>query len=123
MKPVLYKHMEFAESSFEDEQGTWTAPYLYEKVAELGLRPEVVRLRHLDLSAMPWTGVNSIDSIAYHAQRAMSVDLGIPIILRLDGYIMDGWHRVLRALKEGVPTIKAYRLDDYIAPDKPREAK
>lgn len=33
-----------------------------------------------------------------HYTRASNVNLETPIILRPDGYVMDGWHRIIKAL-------------------------
>ena len=45
------------------------------------------------------------------------VETDYPIILGPDGRVMDGMHRVARALLEGRPTIKAVRLPTLPAPD------
>lgn len=44
-------------------------------------------------------------------------DLAYPIIISHEGRIMDGMHRVVRALIEGQTTIKAVKFDKEIAPD------
>lgn len=40
-----------------------------------------------------------------------------PIILGFDGRVMDGMHRVARALLEGRTTIKAVQFEDHPEPD------
>ncbi len=52
-----------------------------------------------------------------HAQLIRAADLRYPIILCPEGRIMDGMHRVLRALDDGRDTIPAYRLITMPAPD------
>ena len=54
-----------------------------------------------------WTPVGSAYGIAHHVRRALDVNTEYPIILCQQGFIMDGWHRVLRALIDGKTTIKA----------------
>ena len=39
----------FKDSRFSCSTGVWTAEYLYNKASELGLKPEKIKLRHLDL--------------------------------------------------------------------------
>jgi len=123
MKSVLeiYKaeNFSFKDSGFSDGQDRWSSPYLYEKVKESGLVPERVCIRHLDLSRMPWQSgnVKSLDTFLYHMVRVQDSDYTIPIILGWDGYIMDGWHRLIKAILEGRKTIEAYRLEGYIEPD------
>ena len=49
-------------------------------------------------------------SIAEHVKRVNETSLDHPILLDPDGFIMDGWHRVVKALVEGRETIKAVRF-------------
>jgi hypothetical protein len=46
-----------------------------------------------------------------HMQAVLIADLEAPIILDEDGELMDGRHRIMRALHEGKTTIKAVRFD------------
>jgi len=57
-----------------------------------------------------WTPVGSAYGMAYHMRRALDVNTNYPVILDEEGFIMDGWYRVLRALIDGKPTIKAVRF-------------
>ena len=50
-------------------------------------------------------------AIAEHVKRVRETDLEHPVILDPDGFIMDGWHRVCKALVEGRETIKAVRFE------------
>lgn len=49
-------------------------------------------------------------SIAEHIKRVNETSLEYPILLDPDGFIMDGWHRVVKALVEGQESIKAIRF-------------
>ncbi len=55
--------------------------------------------------------------VAEHARLIREVDLTFPIILAPDGRVMDGMHRVARALLDGVSTLPAVRLDVLPRPD------
>jgi len=57
--------------------------------------------------------------IAQHAKLINDTDLSYPIIMSSDGRVMDGMHRVCKALIEGRDTILAVRFDmdpkhDYV---------
>jgi hypothetical protein len=55
--------------------------------------------------------------IAIHAKLINEADLSYPIILSQDGGIMDGAHRVCKALIEKRDTIKAVQFDKNPKPD------
>ena len=55
--------------------------------------------------------------IIEHVQLIQEVDISYPIILGPGGRVMDGMHRVARAMLDGRSTISAVRLDDLPAPD------
>lgn len=56
-------------------------------------------------------------SIADHMRLVQSADLSYPIIVCPEGKVMDGMHRVLKALLDGHHFIRAYRLAAMPAPD------
>lgn len=55
--------------------------------------------------------------VALHAKLMNETDLRHPIILSQDGRVMDGMHRVCRALIEGNDTIRVVRFDVDPEPD------
>jgi hypothetical protein len=57
----------------------------------------------------------SIREMVMHMKAVLAADLSYPIILDEDGEILDGRHRIMKALLEGRSTIKAVRFD--INPD------
>ena len=56
-------------------------------------------------------------AILGHVVQAMDTDLSYPILLCSDGRIMDGMHRVLKALHQGHSHIKARKLLHTPPPD------
>lgn len=52
-----------------------------------------------------------------HARLMRECDLGFPVILSSDGRVMDGMHRVCKALLEGVPEVEAVRFVRDPEPD------
>jgi len=112
---------DFKGSAFKDAEGDeWPAPYLYKQAKKLKLEPEKVCLRHISMCNLPWSdgSVSSIDNFIYHSVRVQNADTSIPIIISWDGFIMDGWHRLVKAVLEGKKTIEAYRFETYIEPEK-----
>jgi len=59
----------------------------------------------------------TLREVAQHAARIESADLDYPIILNADGSLMDGGHRVCRALLLGQDRIRAVRFERMPPPD------
>ncbi|MCP4256861.1 MAG: hypothetical protein GY774_04940 [Planctomycetes bacterium] len=53
----------------------------------------------------------SLRGMIMHMNAVSSADLQHPIILDEDGELMDGRHRIMKALSEGLEEIKAVRFD------------
>lgn len=58
----------------------------------------------------------SLRQMVMHMRQVLSADMTCPIILDEDGDLMDGRHRVMRALLEGHATIKAVRFEENPIP-------
>ena len=56
-------------------------------------------------------------NVALHAKLMNATDLKHPIILSQDGGVMDGMHRVCKALNLGKTTISAVRFEQDPEPD------
>lgn len=59
----------------------------------------------------------TVRRIIDHVRLIQEVDLSYPIILGSDGRVMDGMHRIARAILDGHSTIKAVRFIDEPEPD------
>src|SRR5690348_1404155 len=59
----------------------------------------------------------TVRSVVEHAQLIQAVDLSFPVILAADGRVMDGMHRIAKALLLGLPTIDAIRFPVTPSPD------
>jgi hypothetical protein len=59
----------------------------------------------------------TVRKVVEHARLIGEVDLGHPILLDVDGRVMDGMHRVARALLEERATVRAVRFVVHPAPD------
>jgi hypothetical protein len=65
----------------------------------------------------PKTDVPTVRSIFEHIQLAMAADLSFPVILSSNGRVMDGMHRVIKALMDGQETINAVQFEIDPQPD------
>ena len=52
----------------------------------------------------------TVRRVVEHMRLTMEVDMSYPIILAANGRVMDGMHRVARAILDGNATIKAVRF-------------
>jgi hypothetical protein len=59
----------------------------------------------------------TVRRIIDHARLIQEVDLSYPIILGADGRVMDGMHRVARAILDGHSTVRAVRFVTEPKPD------
>lgn len=97
------------EERFWDGNKAWVMAKVVEAAKDLPVFD--LPLAHIDISVEPWSGSNTVQNLAYHVKRAEMSDLKYPIILNDSGYIMNGWHRILKALVEGRESIKAVRFE------------
>lgn len=103
------------ENVYVDNGKVWTVTNLIARAKDLV--PFDLPLAAIYSGTEVWTPVGSAYGIAFHVRRALDVNTAYPIILCQRGFIMDGWHRVLRALIDGKSTIKAVRFDETPAHD------
>lgn len=59
----------------------------------------------------------TVRAVVGHTRLVQEVDLNYPIVVDPDGRVMDGMHRVARALLEGHTAITAKRLTAVPDPD------
>lgn len=105
-----------------------------EQVCRLGkLEWSVARLislsRGLPVFELPLMHLNiyykypsmSLRELSGHIKSVNNADLAFPIILDEDGEIMDGRHRVIKALLSNAGTVKAVRFQENPSPCKSYE--
>ncbi len=59
----------------------------------------------------------TVRAVVEHLALVQAADLAYPIILAADGRVMDGMHRIARALAEGRDTINAVQFPVQPDPD------
>ncbi len=106
--------MKFKNCFIDDKGNVWRTESLIEASKDLPVEPFDINSISLD-EIIRWKIVNVRDYIC-HYKRVKNADCNIPIILRSDGYPMDGWHRIIKALAEGL-TLTARRFIKDPEPD------
>lgn len=85
--------------------------HLLEKVKEADLKVFELPLAGIDLDNEILVS-KTVKELAEHIKRCLEVDTSYPIILNENGTILDGWHRIVKALVDGKETIKAVRFQE-----------
>jgi hypothetical protein len=102
------------------ETHVWRVPRLWVLAHTLPVAfiPVAALLPHLDTAH--WLGEDeplTVRALVEQARRILRADLAYPIILSVDGSIMDGMHRLAKAWITDAETIAVVRFSDDPAPD------
>lgn len=116
-RPVSLQPVLLAENTYSEGSRHWRVTSLIERAK--GLPVFDLPLCAIYCASKVWEkcGIDNAYTLAQHVRRCQDVDTTKPIILDAEGFIMDGWHRVARALADGRPTIPAVRFDVTPPPD------
>lgn len=91
------------------DTGTWRVSELSQAVADEPVFE--LLLAHIDLGAYNFDGdPGGLIAFAQHMKHVMDADLSVPIILDEWGGILDGRHRVVKALIENRAFVLAKRV-------------
>ena len=103
-----------------DAFDAWDVERLIERAKHLPTR-EVPLASIAELDTPYWFGADgspmTVRIMVRHMQLVRDVDPAHPVILGPDGQLMDGMHRVARALLEGRATVTAVQLPGPLDPD------
>jgi hypothetical protein len=104
----------------EDGVDAWDVDRLIELSKSLPVRE--VDLASIDeIDSVYWFDAKSqrptVRNVVDHVRLIEEVDLSHPIILGFDGRVMDGMHRVAKALLQGRATISAVQFETDLEPD------
>ena len=98
----------------------WDVDRLIAMSADLPVR-EVLLEGIADIDTDYWfegsSQVATVRNVVEHLQLVLDVDIGYPIILGDDGRVMDGMHRIARALLDGRSSILAVQFEVQPEPD------
>jgi hypothetical protein len=98
----------------------WDVEHVRELAAPLAV--EEVELTSIsEIDSVYWFGEGfpppTVREIVEHVRLMATVDLSDPVILGPDGRVMDGMHRIARALLENRRAIQARRFETLPEPD------
>ena len=113
VKITLPLHIE-GEGGWNADDKRWSNSTLYE--ASQNCEVFDLPLCAICLNQKPWS-LSNVRWLLYHIKRVQDANLDYPIILDPDGTIIDGWHRVVKAILEDRLYIKAKRLTVMPEPD------
>lgn len=116
----MRKQCHFWPSATGDGLDAWDVDRLITRSRELPV--ETVRVADIAEVDTPYwfdssAEIATVRKVVEHVRLIEEVDMSYPIILGFDGRVMDGMHRVARAILEGRETIDAVRFTDAIEPD------
>ena len=92
----------------------WSISRLFELSKNLPIME--VPLNHLNI----WYKYENLTlrEMVMHINAVNNANLNYPIILDENGELMDGRHRIMKAILNGRESIKAVRFDENPSPDK-----
>jgi len=96
----------FHEQSCRIGKHEWSVPRLVQLSSDLQVFD--LPIAHMNLYAE--LGTYTLREFAGHVKAVINADMTKPIIIDEDGEIMDGRHRVMRAILEGIHSVKAVRF-------------
>lgn len=116
----MRKQYHFWKPADGDGVDAWDVDRLIARSADLMV--EEVRLDSIDeIDSVYWFDGNlhrpTVRAVADHVRLVNEVDASYPIILGPDGRVMDGMHRIARALLENQTMIRAVRFSQLPEPD------
>lgn len=107
--------MKFKDCFIDEEGNIWKSESLRRYSKDLPIEEFDISYISMD-EVLRWKLVNVRDYLN-HFNRVLNADLEKPIIRRADGYVMNGWHRILKALSKGIKVIPSKRFITNPPPD------
>jgi len=107
---------------FVDQNGNvWRTQTLIQKSKDLKVDAFHITDSIMDENIM-WT-LKNVHDYLIHYKRVQRADLNEPLILRSDGYVMDGWHRIIKAISCGIEVLPSKQFIVDPEPDFKGEAE
>ena len=94
----------------QDGKYCYSVTSLIQQVEEQKLESFDYPVAAFNMRSFPWNDITTYRDFLSHCKRVRDTDLSYPLILHCDGWIMDGAHRMCKAILEGKETIKAVRF-------------
>ncbi len=114
----MRKHYYFRPNS--DRFDAWDVDRLIELSSDLPVFDIPLDSLH-EIDSVYWIGADgsapTVRILVRHMELVNGADLSYPVIIGADGLIMDGMHRVAKALLVGIPTVRAVRFAEQPLPN------
>jgi hypothetical protein len=98
----------------------WDVDHLIELTSGLAVH-DVALSSIAEIDSVFWFGADgsptTVRILVRHMELVHAADLSFPVILAADGRVMDGMHRIAKALLEGRATVRAVRFKEPPEPD------
>lgn len=107
--------MKFRNCFIDEEGNIWKTSTLIKESKSLPIIKFKVNSISID-EILQWK-LSNIRDYCIHYKRVTNANLKFPIILRDDGYIMDGWHRLIKAMVDGIEYLPARKFEVNPKPD------
>lgn len=102
---------QLSESVFRRRGEKWSAVRLYQYAKEQGYETFELELRGIDIGIDVWS-IKTMKELIEHIDRINACSLKHPILLDDEGFICDGWHRLVKAITTGKKTITAIKIEE-----------
>ena len=110
----ISKFCSWKKQVFESGDARWKTTTLIAKSSDLPV--QTMPLEHLNIYAL-YPDLESMRNWVGHIKSVLDADLKYPIILDEDGRVMDGRHRIAKALLEDRKVINFVRFKETPPPD------
>ena len=114
MKVHILKTPSIDKQTFDADGKRWFISRLIDKAKDMPV--QTMPMSALNVHRLV-PDIDNMKSFVSHIQAVLDADLSYPIILDDDGYVMDGSHRIAKALLEGRETISFVRFEETPYPD------
>ncbi len=84
---------------------------------------EIEQIPELDRNCWFESTEPALREVTKHCARIHNADLSYPVILNDDGSLMDGGHRICKALLKGDKTIQAVQFSEMPKPDEEHDSQ
>ena len=102
------------DQSFHDGKKKWFVSRLIDKSKDLEVKE--MAMDSLNISRLI-PHMETMHDFVAHMRKVLDSDTEYPIILDDEGFVMDGRHRIAKAMLQGCDTIKYVRFEETPAPD------
>lgn len=106
---------------YSDGRSIWFIETLWAAMTGLPATPlelqSVAELDQVVWFSEAWGKRPTCRLVVEHCRRMMAADLTYPVLLSPEGVVLDGMHRICKAMATGLTTISAVRLTSMPPPD------